>query len=59
MNLVPNVHMQLEDVPVFRHGDMVRMIDDMPEVYSLQMGHGEWNDDMCLVRSSPWVRVHI
>ena len=37
------------DVPVFEPGDVVRMISDMAEVYRLQQGHGEWNDDMALV----------
>lgn len=34
---------------MFEPGDVVRMISDMAEVYRLQQGHGEWNDDMALV----------
>lgn len=37
------------DVPFFQEGDVVRVIDDMVQVFSLQDGHGEWNDDMSLV----------
>ena len=37
------------DVPVFGYRDVVRVIDDMVQVYSLQDGHGGWNDDMALV----------
>ena len=37
------------DVPFLHRGDVVRMIDDMAKVYSLQKGHGEWVDDMALV----------
>lgn len=37
------------DVPFLHRGDVVRMIDDMANVYSLQKGHGEWVDDMALV----------
>lgn len=32
-----------------KKGDVVRMIDDMSQVYKLQEGHGEWTDDMALV----------
>ena len=38
------------EVPFLHRGDVVRMIDDMAKVYSLQRGHGEWVDDMALVR---------
>lgn len=38
------------DTPVFGYGDIVRISDDMVRVHSLQAGHGEWNDDMALVR---------
>lgn len=30
-------------------GDVVKVIDDMSTVYSLQEGHGGWVDDMALV----------
>ena len=32
-----------------QEGGVVRMIDDMSQVYNLQKGHGEWRDDMALV----------
>lgn len=35
---------------MYHEGDVVRVIDDMVQVYHLQDGHGEWNDDMSLVR---------
>lgn len=35
---------------MFHYGDTVRISDDMARVHSLQPGHGEWNDDMALVR---------
>lgn len=38
------------DTPVFSYGDVVRISDNMLKVHSLQAGHGEWNDDMALVR---------
>ena len=37
------------DVPIFYYGDVVRVIDDMALVCSLQEGHGGWNDDIALV----------
>lgn len=39
------------DVPIFKFGDVVRVIEDMSLVFSLQEGHGQWNDDMVLVRN--------
>lgn len=39
------------DVPVFYYGDVVRVLEDMVEVHRLQAGHGEWNDDMALVKT--------
>jgi E3 ubiquitin-protein ligase mind-bomb len=45
------------DVPMFESGDVVRMISDMAEVYRLQQGHGEWNDDMALVSGTLLVSV--
>ena len=36
---------------VFKAGDIIRIVDDMGEVVKLQKGHGEWNDDMALVRT--------
>ena len=39
------------DVPVFHYGDVVRILDDMVQVHSLQTGHGDWNDDMALVNT--------
>ncbi len=38
------------DVPLYGYRDIVRMIDDMVQVYSLQTDHGGWNDDMALVK---------
>ena len=38
------------DTPVFGYGDVVRISDDIVKVHNLQPGHGEWNDDMALVR---------
>ena len=37
-------------MPVFRYGDVVRISDDIVKVHNLQPGHGEWNDDIALVR---------
>lgn len=37
------------DIPVFGYGEVVRILDDIAKVHSLQAGHGEWNDDMALV----------
>ena len=37
-------------MPSYEVGDVVRVIDDIAEVFRLQKGHGEWNDDMALVR---------
>ena len=43
-------------------GDVVRVLDDMVQVHSLQTGHGEWNDDMALVNkfnnSSQQLHIH-
>ena len=47
-------HMQV-DMPMLESGDVVRMISDMAEVYRLQQGHGEWNDDMALVSAAKCV----
>ena len=46
-----NLPMQVS-IPLFQRGDVVRVIEDMAEVFSLQKGHGEWVDDMALVRES-------
>ncbi len=37
------------DVPVHGYRDVVRVIDDITEVHSLQTDHGGWNDDIVLV----------
>ena len=37
-------------VAAFKEGDVVRVIDDMAEVHTLQEDHGGWVDDMALVR---------
>lgn len=37
------------DIPFIHRGDVVRIIDDIAKVFSLQKGHGEWVDDMALV----------
>ena len=37
-------------MPIFKYGDVVRISDDIVRVHSLQPGHGEWNDDIALVR---------
>ncbi len=34
----------------FSKGDVIKVIDDMPTVYTLQENHGGWVDDMALVR---------
>ena len=36
---------------MFYYGDVVCVLEDMVEVYRLQTGHGEWNDDMALVKT--------
>lgn len=36
---------------MFYYGDVVRVLEDMVEVHRLQAGHGEWNDDMALVKT--------
>ena len=38
---------------MFYYGDVVRVLEDMVEVHQLQTGHGEWNDDMALVKHHP------
>ena len=37
------------EVPLYEVGDVVRVIDDIAEVFRLQKGHGEWADDIALV----------
>jgi len=34
---------------LYEVGNVVRVIDDMAEVFRLQKGHGEWTDNMALV----------
>ncbi len=46
---VPPAMMTLLPGSSHKEGDVVRLLDDMPQVYQLQNGHGEWNDDMALV----------
>lgn len=36
---------------MFYYGDVVCVLEDMVEVHRLQAGHGEWNDDMALVKT--------
>lgn len=36
-------------VDSFKEGDVVRIIDDIAEVHTLQTDHGGWVDDMALV----------
>ena len=42
---------------MYHYGDIVRVIDDISEVYMLQAGHGEWNDDIALVRDRARARA--
>ena len=35
----------------FKVNDVVRVINDISQVHSLQDGHGGWSDDMALVSS--------
>ena len=46
------------EMPSFSSGDVVRMLGDMAEVYRLQQGHGDWNDDMALVRGTYCIYLH-
>ena len=41
------------DVPMFRAGDLVSIMEDRAEVSKLQKGHGEWREDMTAV--SAWI----
>ena len=47
-----HTHYVQQDLPSFEARDVVRVIDDIGEVFQLQKGHGEWSDDMALVRIS-------
>ena len=47
------------DVPFIHRGDVVRLIDDMAEIFSLQKGHGEWVDDMALVSGAGYLSLLI
>lgn len=40
---------QVVDTPTFVLGDVVRVLNDMVMIHSLQAGHEGWNDDMALV----------
>lgn len=37
------------EAPVFRMGDVIRIMDDDTEVSRMQKGHGEWNEAMSKV----------
>lgn len=41
--------LQLE-TPHFAYGEVVRVLDDIAMVHLMQKGHGEWDDEMALVR---------
>ena len=41
------------NVPMFRAGDVVSIMEDRVEVSKLQKGHGEWREDMTAV--SIWI----
>ena len=34
------------DIPHYKRGDVVRVMDDLTEVVKLQKDHGGWNDAM-------------
>ena len=40
----------------FSKGDVIKVIDDMQMVYTLQESHGGWVDDMALVRERERLR---
>ena len=43
----------------FKEGDVVRIIDDIAEVHTLQEDHGGWVDDIALVRMEVgWMTWH-
>lgn len=44
------------DVPIYQQGDLVQVIEDMVQVFSLQDGHGGWANDMSLVSSLATLR---
>ena len=41
------------DVPMFKPGDVVSIMEDRAEVCKLQKGHGNWNEEMTAV--STWI----
>ena len=45
------------DVPMFRAGDVVSIMEDRAEVSKLQKGHGEWNEEMTAVRNNLQILV--
>ena len=55
--LITNVKLLLQaaddllqmNVPMFRAGDVVSIMEDRVEVSKLQKGHGEWREDMTAV----------
>ena len=47
------------DSHAFNNGDVVKVIDDMVLVHSLQSGHGGWNDDMALVSSTLCMHINL
>ena len=46
----PHLIYLLFQVEVFAVGDFVRVLSDLKAVKRLQVGHGEWKDDMKEVR---------
>ena len=37
------------DIPIYKFGDVVQVLEDIVEVQKLQKGHGGWNDDITMV----------
>lgn len=44
-----------QDLPNYKRGDVVRVMDDLAEVTKLQKGHGGWIDEMSYVSLSQYV----
>ena len=47
------------DTPHFTYGEVVKVLDDIAVVHQLQKGHGEWDDEMALVRHSCTSQTYI
>ena len=45
------------DVPRYRAGDAVRVMDDLAEVAKLQKNHGGWVEEMSDVRECSHCRI--